>query len=83
MIKTLLLGAVKLYKLTLSPWIGEHCRFYPSCSDYYRDAIEARGALRGSFLFMRRLLKCQPFYSGGVDLAPAKGCEKKHRQDLP
>ncbi len=65
-----LVKLVRLYQLTLSPFIGGQCRFYPSCSVYAITAIERHGALRGTWLAMRRLGRCQPLHPGGVDEVP-------------
>lgn len=64
------MGLIRLYQLTLSPWLGRHCRFYPSCSAYCLEAIRQHGALRGAWLGLCRLAKCHPFHPGGVDLVP-------------
>jgi hypothetical protein len=68
--KTLLLLLLKGYKLCISPFLGQNCRFYPSCSDYARDAVATHGALRGSLLAGRRLCKCHPWNPGGIDPVP-------------
>jgi putative membrane protein insertion efficiency factor len=68
--KVLLLFLLKCYKLGISPFLGQHCRFYPSCSDYARDALVAHGALRGSWLAGRRLCQCHPWNAGGFDPVP-------------
>jgi putative membrane protein insertion efficiency factor len=62
--------AIRLYQLVLSPFIGKQCRFYPSCSEYTREAIDRYGLLRGISLGGRRLLRCHPFHPGGVDHVP-------------
>ena len=62
--------AIRFYQLVLSPVFGGQCRFYPSCSDYTRQAIEKHGLIKGLFLGGRRLLKCHPFHPGGVDTVP-------------
>ena len=69
--KWLLIGMVRLYQLTLSPWLGQHCRFYPTCSVYCIEALRQHGAVRGLWLGVKRLAKCQPLHPGGVDLVPA------------
>jgi uncharacterized protein len=69
-IRQLLLGTIALYRVTLSGWLGGQCRFYPSCSRYATEAIETHGALRGSLLAGRRLLRCHPFGGGGLDPVP-------------
>lgn len=61
------LMAIKTYQKYLSPLKPPTCRFYPSCSQYYYDAIKKYGAARGSVLGMRRILKCHPFHPGGYD----------------
>jgi len=62
--------AIRLYQLVLSPFLGGQCRFYPSCSEYTREAIDKYGLLKGIFLGLRRLLRCHPFHPGGVDHIP-------------
>ena len=68
--KWLLIGMVRLYQLTLSPWLGQHCRFHPTCSVYCMEALRQHGALRGLWLGVKRLAKCHPFHPGGVDFVP-------------
>jgi putative membrane protein insertion efficiency factor len=59
-----------LYKRAISPWLPPACRFEPTCSIYAREAIERYGLARGLALAFRRLLRCQPFHSGGFDPVP-------------
>ena len=68
--KSVLLAGVRGYQYLVSPMLGNHCRFYPSCSDYAREALERHGSLRGSWLAVRRLCRCQPFHPGGYDPVP-------------
>jgi putative membrane protein insertion efficiency factor len=68
-----LLQLVRGYQLVLSPLLGPRCRFYPSCSAYAVTALQRHGALRGSWLAIRRLLRCHPWNPGGIDHVPAKG----------
>jgi uncharacterized protein len=68
--KTLLLGLLRLYQYALRPLLGANCRFYPSCSDYAREAIERHGAVRGAWLAARRLGRCHPYHAGGYDPVP-------------
>jgi hypothetical protein len=66
-------GLIRFYQLTLSPFIGNRCRFHPSCSHYAMEAVETHGALKGSWLALRRLGRCHPFHPGGFDPVPAAG----------
>jgi hypothetical protein len=61
---------IRLYQLTLSPWLGGSCRFYPTCSNYALEAIELHGVWRGGWLTLRRLGRCHPFHPGGFDPPP-------------
>ena len=65
--RALEIGLIKAYRATLSGWLGGQCRFYPSCSHYAEDAIRSRGAVRGTLLAAWRVLRCNPFGSGGID----------------
>src|SRR5215472_1385728 len=67
------IGAVRAYQWTVRPLIGDNCRFFPSCSDYAIEAVRAHGALRGSGLAVRRILRCNPWNAGGYD--PVPGCD--------
>lgn len=75
--KYLLIGVIRFYQVVISPWLGSNCRFYPSCSHYAKEAIEQHGALKGSWLAIRRIGRCNPWHEGGVDLVPppAKSCQ--------
>ncbi|MHB2023248.1 MAG: membrane protein insertion efficiency factor YidD [Mycobacteriales bacterium] len=66
----LLLAAVSCYRRWVSPMLGPHCRFYPSCSAYAAEALRTHGAARGSWLALRRVARCHPFHPGGVDPVP-------------
>lgn len=61
---------LKGYKILISPILGNHCRFQPSCSTYTYEAIEKYGLFKGAYLGGKRLLRCHPFHSGGVDPVP-------------
>ena len=75
--KYLLIGVIRFYQVVISPWLGSTCRFYPSCSHYAKEAIEQHGALKGSWLAIRRIGRCNPWHEGGVDLVPpaTKSCQ--------
>jgi putative membrane protein insertion efficiency factor len=61
------IGLIRVYRATLSGWLGGQCRFYPTCSHYAEDAIRERGALRGTAMAAWRILRCNPFGKGGID----------------
>jgi putative membrane protein insertion efficiency factor len=65
-----LIGAVRLYRATLSGWLGGRCKYYPSCSAYAEEAFRVHGAVRGLALASWRLLRCNPYSRGGVDHVP-------------
>jgi len=71
----LIVGLIQVYRLILSPFLGQHCRFYPSCSEYAITSVQRFGALRGGWLALRRLGKCHPWHDGGLDPVPE---HKKH-----
>ncbi len=68
--KVVALALIRLYQVTLSPLLGNRCRFHPTCSAYTYEAIAKHGFFRGLSLGGRRLLRCHPFHAGGVDPVP-------------
>lgn len=72
MIRHVLIGLVKAYRLLLSPWLGSACRFEPTCSAYALDALQFHGAMIGGYLSVRRLVRCQPWCAGGHDPVPQR-----------
>jgi uncharacterized protein len=68
--KALLLWLIRGYQYVLRPLLGAHCRFAPSCSEYAREAVEKYGALKGSWLAVKRLSRCHPYHPGGYDPVP-------------
>lgn len=68
--RALLVGLIRVYRATLSGWLGGQCRFYPTCSHYGEEAIHTHGALRGSMLTVWRIMRCNPFGEGGIDRVP-------------
>ena len=73
MIGRALLRLIGFYSRAISPALPARCRFYPTCSAYAAEAIARHGAVRGSWLAVRRLLKCAPWHPGGIDLVPERG----------
>ncbi len=65
----LLIGGVRLYQIFLSPIFGRQCRFWPTCSQYFIDAVKKYGAVRGSIKGTLRICRCHPWHPGGVDEA--------------
>jgi uncharacterized protein len=70
--RDLLVGAVRAYRLLLKAWLGNSCRFEPTCSQYALDALQQHGALAGGSLAVGRLLRCHPWCAGGCDPVPAQ-----------
>jgi putative membrane protein insertion efficiency factor len=71
-VRRALLGAIRFYSRAISPALPPRCRFYPTCSAYAAEAIERHGAVRGTWLAVRRLAKCAPWHPGGVDPVPER-----------
>lgn len=63
---------IRAYQFIASPWVGHQCRFYPSCSHYAIDAYKQRGFITGSWLSLKRVLKCNPWHPGGIDHVPTE-----------
>lgn len=76
--KRILLALLRIYKIALSPYLGSRCRFWPTCSDYAREAVIRHGAARGSWMAACRLCRCHPFTQGGYD--PVPGAETETAQ---
>ena len=68
--KKLLLIFIKFYQYFISPFTGNNCRYYPTCSAYAVEAVEKYGSLKGSILTAKRILRCHPFHAGGFDPVP-------------
>ena len=68
----LLIAFLKGYRLVVSPLYGQVCRYHPSCSAYALEAVSEHGSIRGSWLAVRRLLRCHPWASGGYDPVPPR-----------
>ena len=70
MIRDMLIGLVRGYRLLLSPWLGSSCRFEPTCSVFSMQALQLHGAVAGSYLTLKRLGRCHPWCAGGSDPVP-------------
>ena len=68
----LLVGLIRVYQVALSPYFGSQCRFTPTCSEYAKEAVKQHGALKGSWLAVRRIGRCHPYHPGGHDPVPPK-----------
>jgi uncharacterized protein len=68
--RKILLLMIRGYQIAISPMLGAHCRFYPSCSTYTRTAVERFGVMQGTWLGVRRICRCHPFCEGGYDPVP-------------
>lgn len=72
---------VRAYRLVFSPWVGHNCRYQPTCSAYALNALARHGALRGSWLALRRIARCHPFGGSGYD--PVPGDDPEHDRRAP
>ncbi|HNQ05362.1 MAG TPA: membrane protein insertion efficiency factor YidD [Thiobacillaceae bacterium] len=68
----LIIALIRLYQLALSPFLGNQCRFSPTCSRYAQEAVARHGALKGGWLALRRIGRCHPWHPGGHDPVPPK-----------
>ena len=78
--KYVLIGLLKAYRFAISPLYGQVCRYHPTCSAYALGAVQAHGALRGTWLAMRRVARCHPWAAGGLDPVPPP---KNRRSSAP
>lgn len=70
--RALVLAAIRAYRVVLSPWLGMHCRFHPTCSAYAIEAVETHGVMKGLALAAARIGRCHPLHRGGYDPVPPK-----------
>lgn len=70
--RRLLLTLITVYRYAISPLLGPHCRFHPTCSAYAAEALERHGLGRGTLLAIRRILRCHPYHPGGLDPVPPR-----------
>jgi putative membrane protein insertion efficiency factor len=69
-LRSVAVAPIVAYQLLISPFLGNNCRFYPSCSQYAKEAVLKHGVLRGVLLAVRRIVRCNPWNPGGVDIVP-------------
>ena len=74
-----LIWLLKAYRFAISPLYGQVCRYHPTCSAYALQAVETHGAIRGTYLAARRVLRCHPWSAGGYDPVPQSHSLDKHR----
>ena len=76
-----LINIIKIYKLIISPYIGNNCRYLPTCSDYFIDSIKLNGAFKGLILGLKRILRCHPikFLGGNDGFDPAPNLKKRKK----
>ncbi len=70
MVTRAMVWILRIYKLTVSPYLPSTCIYQPTCSDYAAEAISAYGAVRGSWMGIKRIIRCNPFVTGGIDVVP-------------
>lgn len=75
--KSLALLLIRFYQLAISPWLGQKCRYMPSCSEYTKESIETFGFCKGSWLGAKRICGCHPLAKGGYDPVPKKKPDEK------
>jgi uncharacterized protein len=77
-VKTILLSVIRAYRQFISPLFPPSCRFQPTCSQYALEAIATHGAIKGSWLAIKRILRCHPFHPGGYDPVPCEHENTNH-----
>ena len=76
MLNRIFIAIIKAYQVCISPILGPHCRFSPTCSQYAIEAIQTYGIIKGAGLSLQRIFKCHPLHSGGYDPVPKKNADK-------
>ena len=76
-VRKLLIVFIRGYQYLVSPFLGNNCRFYPTCSSYAVEAVEKHGVFKGGWLAIKRLSRCHPYHEGGVDPVPEKPSDAK------
>jgi uncharacterized protein len=81
--RRLLIAPIRAYRYLISPMLGPTCRFYPSCSCYAEEALRTHGAARGTYLTVRRLMRCHPWNEGGFDPVPSANNTTHNTKPVP
>lgn len=79
-LRIILKKIVRVYQIVISPWFPAKCRFHPSCSEYTIQAIDHHGSAKGTWLSVKRILKCHPFSEGGFDPVPTSTSNKDNKE---
>lgn len=80
MLGRLLIAVISVYRWCISPLLGQHCRFYPSCSEYAIEALRTQPLSRGVWLIIHRIGRCHPWHPGGYDPVPTRHCHSPAHQ---
>ena len=83
MIARIVITCITAYQHCLSALLGSRCRFYPSCSQYTKEAIEIHGVIKGFYLGSRRIICCHPWHEGGYDPVPGTATAADNQENLP
>lgn len=75
-----MVALIRVYQLVISPLLGPRCRFYPTCSEYTKEALKLHGVGKGSWLAIKRISKCHPGYPGGFDPVPGSPSDTEHQE---
>lgn len=79
MIKKIIIHLIKLYQLAISPFLGQNCRFEPTCSQYTIEAFTHFNIIKASYLSLKRIFKCHPFHPGGLDPLPLEAAHNQSK----
>lgn len=80
MMRRLAMLLIRGYSLLISPFLGNNCRYYPTCSAYTQEAVQLHGIWRGIWLGLRRIGRCHPWHEGGIDPVPGSDLERQVRE---
>ena len=78
MVSKILIFFIKVYRLLVSPILGQNCRFWPTCSDYSIQALQEYGVLKGTKFILKRIVRCNPWGGSGIDVLPSRDAKDKN-----